>query len=669
MKSTLRMDTLHLPFAEIGAENPLPDIGRAQDIHSQVVLDDSVPEVQRPYFSYGKVKSILPYRIQDGYTRNKQATDMPVVILENEYLTATFLPQYGGKLWSLYDRQAERDLIHENPVFQPANLALRNAWTSGGVEWNIGTTGHTPLTLSPLHTEFLTLDDGTPVLRMYEYERLRNVTYQMDFWLPEDEPQLMVRIRIVNVSDQEVPMYWWSNIAVDQYEGTRVLAPTDTAYGFSYGSRGIGLVDIPMKDGLDLSYPARGTHSMDWFFDIPEDHRPWEAAVHEDGYGLIHCSTTLLQGRKLFMWGEGPGGQRWQSFLAEEGRKYLEVQAGLAKTQMQHLPMPAGAVWEWLESYGPIALDPQDVHGAWNHAIETIDNRVDALLPQEILESRLLEVAPQLDTNGTSALKSGWTAKGSGWGALELIRCANSEGRFGSEAVTFTAETLDHDQDPWLTLLKEGQLPEGDPKAEPWQYIIQPEWRELLEASVTSGASDHWQGWLQLGIMYLAAGDVESARLAFETSDQRTANGWAKRNLAILLMQQDEPRAVDLLVEAYRLNPILPLAKEAGRALLKTGRYLDMITLLEGFNREAADAGRLQSLYAEALIKVGRLDEAEAILADPKLEIADLREGEVLLSDLWLDLQKQKNASDLEGVSDDDLKAMIPAHLDFRMKT
>ena len=178
-----------------------------------------------------------------------------------------------------------------------------------------------------------------------------------------------------------------------------------------------------------------------------------------------------------------------------------------------------------------------------------------------------------------------------------------------------------------------------------------------------------WQGWLQLGIMYLAAGDVESARLAFETSDQRTANGWAKRNLAILLMQQDEPRAVDLLVEAYRLNPILPLAKEAGRALLKTGRYLDMITLLEGFNREAADAGRLQSLYAEALIKVGRLDEAEAILADPKLEIADLREGEVLLSDLWLDLQKQKNASDLEGVSDDDLKAMIPAHLDFRMKT
>ncbi|MCZ7665985.1 MAG: DUF5107 domain-containing protein [Chloroflexi bacterium] len=43
-----------------------------------------------------------------------------------------------------------RELLAKNPVFQPANLALRNAWFSGGIEWNIGAIGHSPLHLCAL---------------------------------------------------------------------------------------------------------------------------------------------------------------------------------------------------------------------------------------------------------------------------------------------------------------------------------------------------------------------------------------------------------------------------------------------------------------------------------------------------------------------------------------
>ena len=37
-----------------------------------------------------------------------------------------------------------------NPVFQPGNLAIRNAWFSGGVEWNMGIRGHSVYTCSPV---------------------------------------------------------------------------------------------------------------------------------------------------------------------------------------------------------------------------------------------------------------------------------------------------------------------------------------------------------------------------------------------------------------------------------------------------------------------------------------------------------------------------------------
>ena len=75
---------------------------------------------------------------------------MRVAVLENEFLRATVALDLGGRLLSLYDRRAGRELLYVNPVVQPANLALRNAWFSGGVEWNIGTRpladddGHAP---------------------------------------------------------------------------------------------------------------------------------------------------------------------------------------------------------------------------------------------------------------------------------------------------------------------------------------------------------------------------------------------------------------------------------------------------------------------------------------------------------------------------------------------
>ena len=58
------------------------------------------------------------------------------------------------------------------------------------MEWNLGIIGHTPFTTEQLFTAELTDEDGNPVLRMYEYERVRQVEYQMDFWLGENDHHL-----------------------------------------------------------------------------------------------------------------------------------------------------------------------------------------------------------------------------------------------------------------------------------------------------------------------------------------------------------------------------------------------------------------------------------------------------------------------------------------------
>ena len=189
----------------------------------------------RFYEAYGRKATVYPYRQQNGYTRKLSEQKVRTAVLENDWLKAVFLPEYGGRLWKLWDKEAERDLLYTNDVLRFSNLAVRNAWFSGGVEWNIGVIGHTPLTAEPLYTAQTETEKGEPVLRMYEYERIRGVVYQMDFWLEKRSRFLNCRMRIVNESSRVIPMYWWSNIAVPEYEGGRITVPAESAYTNSGG--------------------------------------------------------------------------------------------------------------------------------------------------------------------------------------------------------------------------------------------------------------------------------------------------------------------------------------------------------------------------------------------------------------------------------------------------
>ena len=183
--TSLKFKKLNIPVTDLNGESSLPMLydnytGERGVENSKTDDDDEL------FLDYGHVKTAFPYRAQSEYTRELKPTGLDSVVLENDFLKATFVPSLGGRLWSLYDKTAQKELLFSNPVFRPAYLALRNAWFSGGVEWNFGWPGHHPLTCSPLFTAVLQLEDGTPVLRMYEYERVRGLVYQMDFFLPEN---------------------------------------------------------------------------------------------------------------------------------------------------------------------------------------------------------------------------------------------------------------------------------------------------------------------------------------------------------------------------------------------------------------------------------------------------------------------------------------------------
>jgi tetratricopeptide (TPR) repeat protein len=624
------------------------------------------------YHGFGYHHGCLPYFVQDNYDRARAPRPFKAAILENENLRATFLIGLGGRLWSLFDKRANRELLHVNPVFQPANLGLRNAWISGGVEWNFCWMGHTPFTCDAVFAARTQLDDGTPVLRMWEYERVRQMAFQIDAWLPDGSPVLYVRIRLANLDNRTVPVYWWSNMAVPERKDVRVMVPAVSSHQWAPEAT-LERHTYPLYQGRDYSYPTNAPHSGDRFYRIEPPQYPWIASVGADGKGFFQSSTARLIGRKLWVFGQNAGGRKWQDFLNTPGHPYIEIQGGLARTQNECLPLPPKTDWEWLEAYGAIdGANPKVVHGQdWNAAWQETQRVVNNNVTQEQIEQLLTATRAMAQRPPKEFLQ-----KASGWGALENRRRAKAgQSPCAPPSTPFPDDTMGPEQTPWLELLMKGALPETAPGVAPVSWMIQDEWREMLETSVQAGKSDHWLAWLHLGIMYLGGQwDFGKARSAWEKSIAHKPNAWAYRMLAALATHEKKPAdAAAIYPKAVALAPDNQrLVIECGKSLVEAGHARQWLQIVDGLPASVRGHGHVKVYEALAAVEVDDLDRAGRVLHEP-FELVEVREGETTSVQAWFSYQEKRIAK-AEGIAiDEALKERVrkecppPAHLDFRL--
>jgi hypothetical protein len=657
----LRSESLIIPGAPLGEENPLPFF-RDPKISLDFTAHASLPPEKREYFGWETAFRVLPYRMQDAYTRQRAPLTFRSIVLENEFLTATFLPELGGRLISLVYKPHNRELLHRNPVFQPANLAIRNAWFSGGIEWNIGQFGHTFATCSPVFAAAIQGAQGEPGLRLYEYERCKGLFWQIDFYLPPGSPFLIAYTRAINPNEQPTAMYWWTNVAVNERPGVRVLSPAKQAIYLSFDQDGhsFGLSDLPnlpSLDGGDGTYSLNFTFANEFFFQCDTE-MPWEAALDENGTGFIEASTARLRYRKLFCWGTHPGGRHWQEFLAQPGEAYLEIQAGIAPSQVHGLPMPAYTTWDWTQAFGYVEADAGKVHGSdWASAVQTVDAALQAHLPLAELTRVEADCRQRADTPSEVILQSA-----SGWGALETLRRARTPGEAAPPpGLVFPASTLGPEQSKWLALVENGVLPEQNPADLPGEWMVQPEWEALLEKS-----PQNWYALLHLGVMRLERFDEAGAEAAWQESIRLQPSAWAYRNLATLCLRRKETEQARAYYEqAWQLaetagNPPTALAIEVLQKLVETEQWQRGMDTYNALPPQVQAAERVQILRGQFALALGNLDAVEQVLSR---EYAVVREGETVLSDLWFELHAQRH-----GISRQEAQKLYPppARIDFR---
>jgi hypothetical protein len=634
--ATVRRTALTVSAATLGPPSPLPRFTRLRELPFPEVGPGAPPDMLER-MTYGRLESPLPYALQEDYDQSPRPLELDAYVLENGVLRATVLPTLGGRVWSLYDDARGRELLFRNPVLQFANFGLTDAWFAGGIEWNLGSTGHTALSCRPMHAAVVAGPEGD-VLRLWEWERTRDLVLQVDLSLPPGSDRLYASTRVLNPDPEEKPLYYWTNIAVPESTGTRVLTMADAAWRTEYTG---ALVRVPVphpdRGDVDISHPMASRAPADYFYDLQGRRGCHIVSVEPDGSGFAQMSTSGLPGRKLFLWGSGPAGSRWQEWLCGPGARYAEIQAGRCPTQLEHDRLAGGAPASWTEAFGGVDLDPGAVTGAYAEACAAAQAAVHGATDPDQLEAFherwLTEVA--------DAPVAEQVATGSGWGQVELSLRAVREA-VPARALPFPP--VDDDSLPARQLL------DGDTEglAQSAQRLPVPpvsdRWRAVLEEAPDSE-------WVHLARAVNAhvRGEQDRAAQQYDASLAARENPWALRGLAMLA--DDDDRACDLYARARGLRPeCRGLAVEHLERLLAAGRPGECLDAIAALDPALREHGRTRLLEARARLAEGQRERATGILES--LVVEDLAEGDTVLTDVWDALHPG---------------TPLPANLDFRM--
>ncbi|MCD1570572.1 DUF5107 domain-containing protein [Agromyces mediolanus] len=599
-------------------ESPWPTLG--PPLEPPYELSGDIPERIRRGAEGARLRNLHPYRSLNRYDRTRAARNVKTVVIENDRLRAEFLPELGGRLWSLRDLERDVELLHSPDEIVFANLALRNAWFAGGIEFNIGTRGHAGHTCDDVHTAVVVSADGTESLRLWGYERVHGLVFQIDVALPRAASALIVRVRVRNPNAEPRPLYWWSNAAVPQTPRTRVLAADRRAYATDYDG-GIRATDIDAHHGVDCSWPARCPHASDFFFEQSAVGVPWVAAVDDRGDGLLMVSDTALPGRKLFCWGATAGSEWWQRWLTPGGGTYAEIQAGVTTTQFETTELAAGAVYEWTEVYGNPRLGEQDPSQDWDraaaHAGAVAGEALRATLTGDVVGDAVRDLPVR------TILHSG-----TGWGALASVL----EPGISDARTPFPQSDLGESQRAWVFVAR-GERPPSSVRPAAGE-VRGDNWEHALDAVL----AEHEDSWLsaKAGVIRHARGDLEGAEAHYRRALTLGPDAEAAWGLGHLMQELGRDGSA-YLRRAAQLRPSDPEAvAELAATLIAIGAPEAALSALEDFPA-VADVPRVRVQRVRALIARGRPADVAAARRELEdgIELIDLREGETALPALW----------------------------------
>ncbi len=344
-------------------------VGQENVKHSGQMGKASVKEIKRfmPTYMFSDPdpvakpeNSYYPYFRFDGYSEKPTPKEWNVVEMENDYIKLSIFPEIGGKIWGAVEKTTGKEFIYFNHVVKFRDIAMRGAWTSGGIEFNFGIIGHAPTTATPVDYFIRSNDDGSVSCFISATEFLTQTTWQVEINLPKDKAYFTTRTIWTNTSLLEQPYYQWMNA------GYKAAGNLEFCYPGQYQiSHGGDVHAFPVDEqGRNISWYEKNNFGGDKSYHVLGKYNDFYGAYwHDDDFGSVHhAAYDEKLGMKIFLWGLSRSGNIWEHLLTDTDGQYVELQSGRmynqpatnsAYTPYKHFSFTPGATDVWKEYWFP----------------------------------------------------------------------------------------------------------------------------------------------------------------------------------------------------------------------------------------------------------------------------------------------------------------------------
>jgi len=335
-----------------------------------------VGENRNPVFhsQYG-VAHIYPYTLQDEIEPLPTATTYATLELENRYLRVTVLPQLGGRVYSVFDKIAGREVFYKNPVVRFSPLAIRGAFFSGGVEFSFPV-AHAPTSASPVNWATRQHADGSASISVGGIEHISGMRWTISLTLYPDRCAVAQDVFLANPTPVPGRYHYWTNASLASDDLTEFIYPLRRVRSYEFAGTApwpIARLDLiasqpglPSMEGVPMWPAARMHHPVNFrrerdmlaqvsIFgrDVAEDY--FGAWQHSSNTGYAHYADVKdVAGMKLWSWGRSPVGIVNQTALTDDGSLYAETQCGAMETQLDFDFLPPSGTRSWREWWLPL---------------------------------------------------------------------------------------------------------------------------------------------------------------------------------------------------------------------------------------------------------------------------------------------------------------------------
>ena len=312
------------------------------------------------------------WRLERAEYEADHPTPMPqtyrALVVENEYLQLTFLPELGGRLYRCIYKPTGQNIFYQNPVIKPSHWgalapAEHNWWlAAGGMEWALPVHEHGYEFGVPWNYSVQATSRGITVV-LWDADIGDRLRFEVQVVLPPRRAAFILRPRLMNPLPGDVRVQLWLNAMLTL--GSHTIAP-ETEFVLPDGSivvHSTGDVALatsgeamtwPIYGGRDLSRYANWHQWLGVFVQQPEQGFVG-AYNHATRLGVARIfSPQETPGVKLFAFGSDFGDR---GHYTDDDSQYFELWGGPNRSfwSADDVLLPAGGEIAWEETWLPFA--------------------------------------------------------------------------------------------------------------------------------------------------------------------------------------------------------------------------------------------------------------------------------------------------------------------------